>query len=185
MDDIQICNLALVGMGCEPISAFDEGTTEATVMSAVFEATLNATLSSYSWRFCTVSEDIARLNAETKTGFRYVYQLPNNFLRAIALREDGSNVDFGITRNGLVTDAKSPTLDYIAKVTADQLPEYFIEVLVDKLQVKTVIALTGNANMAAYFQRCYDSDSAKARSQDAQQATSQIFTNDILLDCRR
>lgn len=185
MDNIQIANLALIGLGCEPISSFDEGTTEATVMSATFDALLNATLSGYPWRFCTVSEDIARLNAETKSGFKYVYQLPNNFLRAIGLIDHGEDADFGIVGNTLVTDAEAPTLTYTAKVTAEQLPDYFIEVFVDKLQAKNAIALTGDKNLAVYFQRCFDSDSVIARSRDAQQATSQVFTNDILLDCRK
>lgn len=185
MDNVQIANLALIGLGCEPISSFDEGTTEATVISATFDALLNATLSSYPWRFCTVSEDIARLNAETKSGFKYVYQLPNNFLRAIALVDRGDDADFGIVGNTLVTDAEAPTLTYTAKVPPEQLPDYFIEVFVDKLQAKNAIALTGDKAMGTYFQRCYDSDSVIARSRDAQQATTQVFTNDILLDCRK
>ena len=50
---LDICSRALILIGAEPISSFDDGTTEATVAVNMYEDVVQAALVNSRWRFAT------------------------------------------------------------------------------------------------------------------------------------
>lgn len=184
MNKIEICNIALTQLGCEPISSFDDGTTEATVASQLYEINKRSLLCKYPWRFCTFDEDIARLNDQPKSGYRYFYQLPNDYLIVRKVTERGTEVDFGIAQNRIVTDAVAPILTYTYNIPDDKLPDYFVDVLGDRLTARFCMPLTEDINKTSLWMKILDNTYREAKSQDAMQATTQAFSSSILLDVR-
>ena len=61
--DIDICARALILIGASPITSFDDGTTEATVASNLYEDTVKDLLSRHRWRFSTGQVQMSRLTA--------------------------------------------------------------------------------------------------------------------------
>lgn len=186
MKDIEICNIALLQLGCEPISSFDEGTTEATIMSNLYQITKQSLLCKYPWRFCTFDADLACLSEKPKSDYKYIYQLPTNFLMVRGLRGSRANyeVDFGLAANHIVTDAQDVTLTYTCNIADNLLPIYFINVLANNLSARSCLALTEDTQKTSLWHKIFDDSYRDARSQDAQQATTQCFSSNILLDVR-
>lgn len=177
--------MALIRLGCETITALDDGTTEATVMNAIYEQEKNSLLCAYNWRFCTFTVELARLKEMPKVDYKYAYQLPNDFLIVKSVTEGSYDRDFGIVKNSIVTDAESPLVTYTPKMFDHELPDYFTGVLADRLAAVSAIALTGGSTtIASYYQKVFDVSFARAKSQDAMQATCRVFDNNLLLACR-
>tara|TARA_R100000353_G_scaffold149288_1_gene107718 strand:+ start:54 stop:317 length:264 start_codon:yes stop_codon:yes gene_type:complete len=68
---LDICSRALILIGAEPISSFDDGTTEATVAVNMYEDVVQAALVNSRWRFATNQKIVNRLT-DAPTG-RYDY----------------------------------------------------------------------------------------------------------------
>ena len=77
---IDVCSRALILIGADPITSFEDNTTEALVSVNMYEDVAQAALTSMRWRFATDQAQLARL-LNTPTG-RYdaAYQLPSNML---------------------------------------------------------------------------------------------------------
>lgn len=77
---IDICARALVMIGAQPITSFEDGTTEATVAASLYEDTVRDLLSRYRWRFATGQAQLSRLSAAPDARWDAAYQLPSNLL---------------------------------------------------------------------------------------------------------
>ena len=55
---IDICNRGLILIGAEPMTSFDDGTTEARVSANVYEDILRTSLTNARWRFSTNQEQL-------------------------------------------------------------------------------------------------------------------------------
>jgi hypothetical protein len=78
--DIDICARALILIGANPITSFEDGTTEATVAANLYEDTVRDMLTRYRWRFASGQTQLSRLTDAPTSRWDAAYQAPADML---------------------------------------------------------------------------------------------------------
>ena len=112
--DINICSRALIAIGANEITSFEEGTVEAKVAKAKFEIAKRDLLSIYPWTFSITETFLARIASDDLAIYKYIYELPDDFLRALTLRGDYQNIPYTLRSGKINTDDEKPILVYTA-----------------------------------------------------------------------
>ena len=86
---ITLCARALTKLGAQPIASFEDGTAEGEVANSLYPGTRDALLASHPWSFATTQAALPRLAQSPSAEFRYAFQLPPDFLRAISAGTSG------------------------------------------------------------------------------------------------
>lgn len=170
---IELCSNALVKLGAEGISSFDDGSAEARIASRLYPLTRDALLSTHPWSFAMRQAVLARLAAAPTTTFAYAYQLPNDYLKAISAGGEGrgSGLVFQIVNRQLHTDAEAPALTYVFRPSEGDFPAYFSAALVARLAAEFCLPLTENSSRAERLSRLADAELKVAKLVDSQQDT--------------
>ncbi len=115
LSGIALSSRALLKIGGDTITSFDEGTAEAEIAANLYPTTRDALLSVHPWGFATGQAALARLTAEPVADFAYAYQLPSDLLRAVSAggAERGRGIPFRIAERRLHTDAPEVVLTYV------------------------------------------------------------------------
>ncbi len=186
LTDIALCSRALIRLGAQPITSFDDGSTEAEICGALYPQSRDALLSAYGWNFATGQVDLTELSEDPISGFTKTYALPNDFLRALGAGSGilNSGVDYRIMRGRLYTNADTITLTYIFQVNESEFPPFFDSVLIARLAAEFCIPLTENTSRFETLMRLADSEFSRARQLDAQQDRPQKIRHFPLTDVR-
>ena len=78
LNSIELCSSALIKLGADSISSFEDGTAEARVAARLYPLVRDAMLCAHPWSFATKKAELARLAGPPATDFAYAYQLPND-----------------------------------------------------------------------------------------------------------
>ena len=82
---IDICSRALILIGADPITSFDDGTTEALVSVNMYEDVARASLVNARWRFTTNQAVLNRLSDAPTGRYSQAYQQPTGTLMVHAV----------------------------------------------------------------------------------------------------
>ena len=171
-NDINICSRALMAIGANSITSFEEGTTEAQAANNKYETPKKDLLAIYRWTFNQNETFAARLNSDSLAIYKYLYELPLDCLRVMSVKEDGISQPY-TWRNGKInTDAENPVITYCADVKEDIMPSYFVTVLIDRLARDLIIPVTGKHDEYRTFDAIYQSTLTTAKNIDAQSKTA-------------
>lgn len=112
---IDICARALILIGADPITSFDDGTTEALVSVNMYEDVARQALSATRWRFATEQASLNVL-ADAPTGrFETAHQLPANLLMLHAVTVADMPIDYTVYGDKVysdISDAQTVVADY-------------------------------------------------------------------------
>jgi hypothetical protein len=173
LSSIELCSSALVKLGAESISSFDDGTAEARVASRLYPLLRDALLSTHPWSFATRQTELTRLTDGPTTTFEYAYQLPNDFLKALSAGNGGRGrgLVFQLANRQLLTDAESVALTYVFRPSEGDFPSYFNAALVARLAAEFCLPLTENSSRAERLSRLAEAELKVAKLVDSQQDT--------------
>jgi len=173
LSSIELCSSALVKLGAEAISSFDDGSAEARVAARLYPLARDALLSSHPWSFATRQAALARLATAPVTTFAYAYQLPADYLKALSAGAGGrsSGLVFQIVNRQLHTDADALVLTYVFRPSEGDFPPYFNAALVARLAAEFCLPLTENSSRAERLVRLADAELKVAKLVDSQQDT--------------
>ncbi len=183
---IGMCSRALLKIGVQAISSFDDGSVEAEVAQNLYPGVCDHLLSSYPWSFATAQKRLARLSAQPIADFSYAYQLPSDFLRALSVGtgDQGRGVSYRIQEQRLHTDMEGVILTYIFRPDETAFPPYFSHCLITHLAAEFCLPLTESSSRGETLLRIGEKDLQKARNIDAQQQTPQSIVLDGLISAR-
>ncbi|SCA55399.1 conserved hypothetical protein [Candidatus Terasakiella magnetica] len=183
---IGLCSRALLKIGANTISSFDDGSAESEVAQNLYPGVRDSLLSSYPWSFATAQIRLARLTATPIADFSYAYQLPADFLRALSVGtgDQGRGVTYRIQEKRLHTDMDDVVLTYIFRPEPTEFPPYFTQGLITHLAAEFCLPLTESASRGEAFMRIGEKELQKARNIDAQQQTPQTISLDGLVGVR-
>lgn len=187
LSDIALCARALMKIGAMPIASFLDGTVEAEVAGAFYTPTRDAVLSAYPWSFATRQSRLNRLlDAPVDSDYRYGYALPVDLLRVLSAGSGGRGrgIDYRLVEGGLLSDAESVTLVYVARVPESVCPPYFESALMARLAAEFCAPVTGGFNRAKLLADLAEAEMRRARLIDAQQDTPQAIEGFPLLEGR-
>jgi hypothetical protein len=186
LDAIALCARALLKIGAAPITAFTDGTAEATVASALYPVTRDAMLSANAWSFATLHVRLARVDAVPVADFAFVHQLPSDFLRALSAGAEarGRGLAFRIAGDRLESDAGGVVLAYVRRAPETAFPAFFDQALIARLAAEFCIPLTENTSRAEALWRLAEGEFRRARMIDAQQDDQPGFVDFPLVEAR-
>lgn len=185
---VDICSRALILIGADPITSFDDGTTEALVSVNMYEDIARASLVNTRWRFAT-NQSVLNLLTDAPTG-RYdrAYQLPNDYLMVHAVTVEELPIEYNIYGNKVYADTSPSDVviaDYTYRAEEQDWPSYFSVAVEYSLAVVFATSIARDSQLAALMQNAATQAMAKARSLDSQQQTSRKLTTTRFITNRR
>jgi len=187
LSSIALCSRALLKIGGDTITSFDEGTAEAEIAANLYPTTRDALLSVHPWNFATGQVRLVRLAAEPVADFAHAYQLPPDLLRAVSAggAGRGRGVRFRIAERRLHADVPEVVLTYIFRPQEADWPPFFDHALIVRLAAELCIPLTGSTSRAEMLEKSADRELRRAKLIDAQQETPNGLDDFTLIDARR
>ena len=181
---IDICSRALILVGAQPITSFDDDTSEALIAGNMYEDIARSNLVGTRWRFATDQAVLNRLT-DTPTGrFNSAYQLPADYLMVHAVTINDNLIEYKIYGNKIFCDASANdelVVDFTYRAQENDWPSYFSVVVEYAMAVVFATSLARDQSMSQLMETQFQKLSAKARSLDGQQqSTNKLVTSRLL-----
>ena len=185
---IDICSRALILVGAEPITSFDDDTTEALIAGNMYEDIARTNLTATRWRFATNQAILNRLSDAPTGRFSSAYQLPDYlFLHAVTVRD--FQIEYNVYGNKVFCDADTADVliaDFTYRASEVDWPSYFSVCVEYAMAVVFATALIRDTSLSSLMSNQYEFLMAKARSTDSQQQTTRkIVTSRFITNRRR
>ncbi|MGE4194718.1 MAG: hypothetical protein AB7E51_15130 [Pseudodesulfovibrio sp.] len=171
---IDICNLALVAVGEDPIASLSDGSAAATTCQVLYDRSRRSLLESHPWNFARGVATLGVSSEDPVYGFEYCYVIPTDCLRPIELTNtvtrDGKakQSTFRIVGRRLMTNVESAKLAYTSdEKDPNKYNEKFIEALAYKMAAFLAGKLSGNSDFQKNMLTLYEESLAKAKTMDA------------------
>ena len=185
---LDICSRALILIGAEPISSFDDGTTEATVAVNMYEDVVQAALVNSRWRFATNQKIVNRLTDAPTGRYDYAYQLPSDMIMLHGATVNGNLIEYQVYGDKLfadTTETDTVIVDYSFRASEVDFPSYFTLAVEFSLAIIFATSIARDASLASLMTERAESSMAKARSLDSQQQTTRKLETSSCLTARR
>ena len=155
---LSICSDALLMLGANAISSFNEGTDAANISDRLYPDLKNQALLVYPWSFSFKKVKLSRLITTPTTEYKYEYQLPGDRLgppRAIftsASPGQRPSKEYRIFQDKLLTDYEEVWIDYQYAVQEFEMPVYFVQLLKYMMAWHLSYPVTDQDSKAQYWQ---------------------------------
>lgn len=171
---VTICNLALNHLGQPPVISLSDDNKGARVMSLLFDPSRDAVLRLHPWNFATRRATLAQLVAAPAFGFTKAYALPADYLRLLRLN-DGRDT-YQLEADGLLTDAGTAELRYIARITdTAKFEPLFVQALAAFLAAEAALPITNSQNLEQGAQARFREKLQEARSVDGMESWQEVL----------
>ncbi len=185
---IDISSRALILIGANPITSFDEGSTEALVAVNMYEDVARASLVNTRWRFAT-NQAVMNLLSDAPTGrYDQAHQLPNDTLMVHSVTINDNLIDYQIYGDKIFSDTTandSLIVDYTFRAEEENWPSYFVIAVEYALANIFATSIARDASLAQLMQASATQAMAKARSLDSQQQTTRSIPTSRFITERR
>ncbi len=184
---IDICSRALILIGAEPITSFDDDTSEALIAGNMYEDIARTNLTSTRWRFATNQAILNRLSEAPTGRFDSAYQLPDYlFLHAVTVRD--LQIEYNVYGDKVFCDADPADVliaDFTYRANEVDWPSYFSVCVEYAMAVVFATALIRDTSLSNLMSTQYEFLMAKARSTDSQQQTTRKVVTSRFITNRR
>ena len=185
---IDICNRGLIFIGAEPITSFDDGTTEASVAANVYEDVVQSSLCNARWRFATNQQTLNRLTDAPTARYDLAYQQPNDTLIIHAITVNDNPIEYQIYGDMIYADTSTTdtvVADYTFRQTEEFFPSYFIMAVAYGLAQVFDTSIARDGSLTQTMATLADRAMLKARSVDSQQQTTRKLLTGRFVQNRR
>ena len=185
---IDICSRALILIGADPITSFDDGSTESLVAVNMYEDVARASLVNSRWRFATNQATLNLLSAAPTGRYDKAYQLPSDMLMLHAVTVNDLLIEYQLYGDKVFADTNTTDVvvaDYSFRALEQNWPSYFSIAVEYALAVVFATSIARDSTLAQLMQNQAANAMAKARSLDSQQQTSRKLTTSRFITERR
>lgn len=185
---IDICARALILIGAEPITSFDDGTTEALVSVNMYEDVARASLVNARWRFSTNQDVLNRLTDAPTGRYDNAYQQPDGTLMIHAITVNDNPIEYQIYGDKIYGNTSTNDVliaDYTYRANEQDWPSYFTIAVEYGLATLFATSIARDPSLASLMQDASTKAMAKARSLDAQQQTTRKLVTSRFITDRR
>ena len=186
--EIDVCSRALILIGADPITSFDDGNNEALIASNMYEDIARAALVNCRWRFATNQAVLNRLTDVPTGRFDAAYQIPSGWLMSHALTVNDYPIEYQTYGDKIYSNSASTdelVLDYTYRASEQDWPSYFTVALEYELAVVFAAGLARDQALAQLMSHQASQAMIKARSLDSQQQTTRKLTTNRFIANRR
>lgn len=185
VNDVQICNSALLAIGCLPIQSFAAPGPSGQIVPVTYNSVVPFMLGNYPWRFSLKHTWLARLTDVPLHQWKYAFRLPPGRIgppRGYFIEgDDRPYTRFEVIGDTVLTDAEKLLAEYQWAPPPDQWPQFF-RMLIDlilqsrfALSIKEDEALSDRLRVQAIGHDGDGGQFATAMSLDAQSNPSPII----------
>lgn len=183
ISDIRICSNALVMLGAEPITSFNDGGPGVSA-GQLYPSCVQDLLSRYRWRFASGEVQLSKLLVAPRTRWRAAYQLPPGLLNVHQVtagsatnlgQGDGDTIAYDTYLDTIVCnvddDATAVFADCTFLVGEDLFRPYFTAFLEHEMAARLAVPVTAKVDLAAMMEAKALRHFMLAKSLDAQSQT--------------
>lgn len=179
---VEICSNALLLLGHNPISSFEEPGAGALLAKNLYESTYRDFLSSTNWNFAKKYANLNRLAGTPEhPEYQYMFQLPTDYLR---LDSTIPAVDYEIIGDKIYTNQPEIHVEYVYRSKEEFLPPYAIKALQLLMASTLAVPLTVDVAKAEYYNQQFEIQKIRAMSIDSQNDPADGWSEMPVLDVR-
>lgn len=180
---IDIASNALLLIGDNPISSFDDPGAGATAAANLYPETKKRMLSEHPWSFALKQQRLNRLSQvpDVLTNYNHAFQLPTDLIRIWNI-QDHSN--YTLIGNLLYSNSTQLLCTYIYNVDEVNLPPHFVKALEYSLASDFAISVTEDNTMAGLYEQKSINAINKAMAIDSQGRPQVSIVDSPLLGAR-
>ena len=185
---IKVCSRALILIGEEGISSFNDGTAQSDVADAMYEDVARASLTNTRWRFATAQAQLNRLAAAPDGRYSAAYQLPANMLMLSAVTVQDHPIKYDTYGSKVFCDASDTDVliaDYIYRADEADWPAYFTIAVEYAMAAVFAVSIARDAQMSQMMEQKAQFHMIQARRLDSQQQTSRKLNTSRFIAQRR
>ena len=185
---VDVCSRALILIGADPISSFDDGNNEALVSSNMYEDVARASLVNTRWRFSTNQAVLNRLTEAPTGRFDAAYQLPTGWLMTHVVTVNDFPIEYQTYGDKLFCNedaSASLVLDFTYRANEQDWPSYFTLAVEYELASIFALSLARDQSLATLMSQQATTSMMKARNLDSQQQTTRKLTTSRFIVNRR
>lgn len=155
---LSICSDALLLLGANAITSFNEGTDSANVCDRLYPDIRDQALMTYPWSFSFKKVKLSRLVTTPTTEYKYEYQLPGDRLgspRQVFISSSPGQrpvKEYRIFQDKLLSDYEEVWIDYQYSVGEFEMPVYFVQLLKYLMAWHLSYPVTDQDSKAQYWQ---------------------------------
>ena len=204
--DVDICNLALVKLGAQPIPSLTSNDPKAAVLNRVYPLLRDKLLRVWRWNFTRVYTELPALTDSPPFEYSYAYQLPSDYLRLeLADVSDGTsqavgmpaasigdwnfnrNQDYRIVGRQIWSNVPPPLrIQYAAQITdPTQFDAAFVESFACYIAWQLCEQLTGSSQKRQMAQQEYMVSIREARMTNAVELPPETLPDDTFMQSRQ
>ncbi len=182
--DVSICSNALLELGAQVISSFDENTDRARLVSNLYPSTRDEVLRQHLWKCATKRELIAPDAVKPVFGYANAFTLPADFIRVVTIN-DCERPDYVIENGKILINANQIQLVYVFKnYNASTYDADLIKLLKLSIKSRIAYAITQSTTLAQAAKDEYEFELKRAKSVDSQETPPNRFGESPLLEDR-
>jgi hypothetical protein len=180
---IDIASNALLLIGDNPISSFEDAGAGAQVAANLYSETKKRLLSEHPWSFALKQQRLNKLSQkpDVLTNFQNAFQLPTDLIRIWNIQ---SHSDYILIGNLLYSDENEILATYIYDVDEVNLPPHFTKSLEYTLASDFAISVTEDNSMSQMMSQKADMFTSKAMAIDSQGRPQSAIIDSPLIDAR-
>ena len=170
-----ICNKALVLVGANTITSFNQSTTESKVANNLYESTLENLLTRCRWRFASKQKQLSKNTTNPDARYESSYALPADALVIHTVTVADDVIKYDRYGQNLFTDTTSSDIviaDYTFQPSESDFPPYFKQTLVFELASLFAGAVARNDQLSELYHKRAIAQLAIAKGLDAQAQTT-------------
>lgn len=185
---IDVCSRALILIGAEPITSFDDNNNEALIASNMYEDIARSALVNTRWRFATNQAVLNRLSDSPTGRYDAAYQLPSGWLMTHAVTVNDHPIEYQTYGNKLFCNEGANSeliLDYTYRAEEQDWPSYFTIAVEYELAAVFAVGLARDQSLAQLMTQQAQVSMMKARGLDSQQQTTRKLSTSRFISNRR
>lgn len=185
---IDVCSRALILIGADPITSFDDNNNESLIAVNMYEDIARSALVNSRWRFSTNQVVLNRLSEAPTGRYDAAYQLPSGWLMTHAVTVNDNIIEYQTYGSKLFCNESSSSsliLDYTYRADEQDWPSYFTIALQYELAAVFAVGLARDQGLAQLMNNQAQIAMIRARSLDSQQQTSRKLRTSRFISNRR
>ena len=185
---VDVCSRALILVGAEPITSFDDGNNEALIASNMYEDVARASLLNTRWRFSTNQAILNRLSDAPTGRFDAAYQLPSGWLMTHVVTVNDTPIEYQTYGDKLFCNEGASSelvLDFTYRANEQGWPSYFTIAVEYELASVFAVSLARDQALAQLMTQQAATSMMRARNLDAQQQTTIKLSTSLFITNRR
>lgn len=183
---IDLCSRALIKIGANSITSFDDGSAEAQVAASIYPIIRDGMLSVHPWNFAIAQRALGNLVEPPLADYSRAFELPEDCVRVLSagITGRGRGLAYRIQRRRICVDADEVVLTYIFRADESDFPPFFNLALVARLAAEFCIPLTDSTSRWTSLYKIAEEELRRAKLTDAQEDTPPRFEDFTLTEDR-